>query len=69
MTELKNLVYKSTEGDNEVYGRPSPYLDLSANRIYQRFVPYDAGNSRYNDVENEVYYYQNNDVKRGKEIK
>lgn len=68
--ELKKLVYQTSEEDNEVYGRPISYQDSSSKKIYQSFVPYEAGNNfKYNNMENDVYYYQNNEVKRNQVAK
>lgn len=66
MEDLKKLVY-NTGSDDDAYGR-SAYKEP----VYQTFVPYDRNNFKYNNVENDVYYYhQNNDVKRSgvKEMK
>lgn len=61
--ELKKLIHPTSDDDNEVYGRP--YNDESASKIYQKFVPYDKNNHfKYNNMENDVYYYNNNDGKR-----
>lgn len=61
--DLKKLIYKI--GDEEFYNR-----NEQSKNVYQKFIPYDAHNN-YNNVENDVYYYQNNDVKRSgvKEMK
>lgn len=67
--DLKKLVYKTSDEDNEVYGRPVSYQDSTSKKIYQKFIPYDGNNNfKYNNMENEVYYYQNNDVKRSKDM-
>jgi hypothetical protein len=59
--ELKRLI---DTDDNEVYGRPVSYNDPTTNKISQKFVPYDRNNHfKYNNMENEVYYY-NNEGKR-----
>lgn len=64
--ELKKLMYNADENDNEVYGHPIMYNDHKNSKSYQQFVPYQGrADSRYNNVENDIYYYQNNDVKRG----
>lgn len=58
--ELKKLMYKtSNDQDNEVYGRPN---DPSKMKTYQKFIPYGGGvnNYKYNNMENEVYYYRDN---------
>lgn len=64
---MKKLIYRI--GDDEFYGKPQ----ASKSVYYQQFIPYDAQNNlnKYNNVENDVYYYQNNDVKRSvvKEMK
>lgn len=55
LDELKKLVYKTTSADEA-----ASYNDVSNNHYYQQFVPfgYDAKNKyKYNDMENEVYYY------------
>lgn len=64
--ELKKLMYQTGDDyDNEVASRPRAYGDPSTNKIYQKFIPFDgAKQSKYNNRENEVYYY-NNEVKRG----
>lgn len=63
--ELKRLIDTTKDDDNEVYGRPVSYNDPTTNKIYQKFVPYDRNNHfKYNNMENEVYYYSNNDGKR-----
>lgn len=65
MDELKKFIYEISNDDNEVYGRPMSYNDPTSKKIYQKFIPYDAsGNFRYNNMENEVYYYHNDDAKR-----
>lgn len=58
--ELKKLVYKTNESDNEVYGHPmSSYNDVSPKNVYQKFVPYGEGNNyKYNNMENEVFHYR-----------
>jgi len=58
--ELKKLMSNqaSSDYDNEVVGRPHG----DATKYYQQFVPYE-GKNKYNNRENEVYYY-NNEVKR-----
>lgn len=55
--ELKKLMYKtSNDQENEVYGRPN---DQSKMKTYQKFIPYGgATNYKYNNMENEVYYYR-----------
>lgn len=67
--ELKKLVYATSDGNNEseVYGRPVMYNDPTTQKIYQKFIPYDASdNFKYNNVENDAYFYHNNnEVKRG----
>lgn len=61
--ELKRLIDNTNIDNNEVYGRPVSYTDPTTNKIYQNFVPYDKNNHfKYNNMENEVYYY--NDAKR-----
>lgn len=64
--ELKKLVDRTNDiTDSEVYGRPMMYNDPATQKIYQKFVPYSGKNNyRYNNMENEVYYYQNDDAKR-----
>jgi hypothetical protein len=63
--ELKKLVYKTDNGQSEVYGRPITYDDPSTKKIYQKFIPYSGkSNYPYNNIENDVYYYQNEDAKR-----
>lgn len=70
MEELKSLVYKTTDEDNEVYSRPLSYQDPTTKKIYQKFIPYEAGNNfKYNNQQNEVFHYENNEVKRNKEMK
>lgn len=62
--ELKKLIHTTSDDDNEVYGRPM-YNDGASNKIYQKFIPYDKNSHfKYNNMENEVYYYNNNDGKR-----
>lgn len=64
--ELKKLINNSSD-DNEVYGRPIMYTDANNKKVYQKFIPYDSngnGNFKYNNMENEVYYYQHHDDKR-----
>jgi hypothetical protein len=56
--ELKNLIY-STQ-DNEVFERPS----IEPRKIYQKFIPYDAVKYQNLENQNDVYYYNNNIVKR-----
>lgn len=63
--ELKKLIYATNDDENEVYGRPLAYNDPRTNKIYQKFVPYDRNNHfKYNNMENDVFYYNNNDAKR-----
>lgn len=59
--ELKKLAYKTTDDENETYGRPVSYNDPSSKKIYQKFIPYgyeNLNNYKYNNMENDVYYYQ-----------
>jgi hypothetical protein len=52
-------------GESEVYGRPMAFNDPKSQKTYQKFVPYSGGNNfPYNNMENEVYYYHNDDGKR-----
>lgn len=53
IAELKNLIYSTTDNDNEVYERPS----TKPRKFYQKFIPYDASS-----MENDISY--NNIVKR-----
>lgn len=64
--ELKKLMdHKTSVNDSEVYGRPMAFNDPKTQKVYQKFVPYSgANNYRYNNMENEVFYYQNDDAKR-----
>jgi hypothetical protein len=64
--ELKKLIYATSDDENnEVYGRPVSYNDPTTNKISQKFVPYDRNNHfKYNNMENDVYYYNNNIEKR-----
>lgn len=63
--ELKKLMYETSDDDNnEVYGRPILYNNPTNKKIYQKFLPYETnGNFRYNNMENDIYYYQSNDDK------
>jgi hypothetical protein len=61
--ELKRLIDNTNDDDNEIYGRPVSYNDPTTNKISQKFVPLN-NHFKYNNMENEVYYYTNNDGKR-----
>lgn len=53
--DLKKLVYKTSDSVNEFYGHTANM------KPYQEFIPYgyDPTNIyKYNNVENDVYYYQ-----------
>lgn len=62
--DLKKLINTSDE-DSSSYVRPVMYTDANNQKVYQKFIPLEAdGNFKYNNMENEVYYYQNHDDKR-----
>lgn len=51
-------MYETSDDENiEVYRRPTSYTDPVTRKIHQTFVPYD-GNFRYDNVDNNAYYYQ-----------
>lgn len=60
--ELKRIANKmSRDIDHEVIA----YGDMTSNNIYQKFVPYGTDRSgKFNNNENDIYYYYNNEVKR-----
>lgn len=64
--ELKKLIDQTNigAGDGDIYGRPVAFNDPKSQKVYQKFVPYNPTNFPYNNMENEVYYYQNEDAKR-----
>lgn len=61
--ELKQIANQMTRDvDHEVVA----YGDTSNNNIYQKYVPYEgAKNYKYNNNENDIFYYYTNEAKRG----
>ena len=59
--ELKQIANQMTRDDHEVVS----YGDTSNNNIYQKYVPYEgAKNYKYNNNENDIFYYYTNEAKR-----
>ena len=68
INELRSLMLHSkNDEDNEisVVGYPHAYGNPTNNKIYQKFIPMEGHKQfKYNNRENEVYQYRNNDVKK-----
>jgi hypothetical protein len=62
--ELRKFAYDMNMiGDHDMYGLPGDRN--KNNKIYQNFVPFDSQKSqKYNNDENDFYYYYTNEVKR-----
>lgn len=61
--ELRKYANAMSKDDNsnEVVSR---YGDTSS-KMYQKFIPYEGQNNfKYNNMENDIYYYYTNEVKR-----
>ncbi|KAG5677294.1 hypothetical protein PVAND_007063 [Polypedilum vanderplanki] len=64
--ELRKFAYQmSKDDDNEINMRPYG-SDRTQNKIFQKFIPYDSSSKdlKYNNKENDVYYYYSNEIKR-----
>lgn len=68
INELRSLMYESkNDEDNEVsvVGYPHALGNPSTNKIFQKFIPMEGHKQfKYNNRENEVFQYRNNDVKK-----
>lgn len=60
--ELKKIANQMTRDDTEVVA----YGDPGTNNIYTKYVPYEGTkNYKFNNNENDIFYYYTNEVKRG----
>lgn len=68
VNELRSLMYDTkNDEDNEVsvVGYPYDLGNTANNQIFQKFIPMESNKQfKYNNRENEVFQYRNNDVKK-----
>lgn len=68
INELRSLMYDTkNDEDNEVsvVGYPHALGNPTNNKIFQKFIPMEGNKQfKYNNRENEVFQYRNNDVKK-----
>jgi hypothetical protein len=63
--ELRKFAYQmSKDDDHEVVMRPYN-SDSPQSKVFQKYIPFDNPKDfKYNNKENDVYYYYSNEVKR-----